>query len=140
MIPQVGIHQLPSKVLLKIFALVGPEQLLSSVSDVCRRWRRLALDPRLWSRVSLCYEEAADRPWVPETRPEEVSRRQTTALLHSSCTLFHCMPLCYCHTHLHQVETFLRDLCFAIMSTCGDLWSLYVDTLLEKQPWCPTGQ
>lgn len=49
--------------------MVGPQELLTSASRVCRRWQRLALSPQLWGRVCVRYEEVTDRPWTPETHP-----------------------------------------------------------------------
>ncbi|KAE8740553.1 hypothetical protein FOCC_FOCC013934 [Frankliniella occidentalis] len=66
---EIHIDRLPPKLLQRVFSLVGPQELLTSASRVCRRWQRLALSPQLWGRVCVRYEEVTDRPWTPETHP-----------------------------------------------------------------------
>lgn len=52
--------------------MLDPVYVLNTVSAVCQRWQRLALDPGLWGRVSLCYTEVTDRTWTPATRPQDI--------------------------------------------------------------------
>ncbi|XP_034245618.1 uncharacterized protein LOC117647802 isoform X2 [Thrips palmi] len=64
-----SVEDLSDDVLHHIFALAGPEAVLYSVYGVCRRWRKVAMDARLWSRVCVSFDETPDRPWEPQTRP-----------------------------------------------------------------------
>lgn len=46
------IHKLPDKLLLHIFSFLKHQE-LGKVARVCKKWRLLAYDPRLWKSVSL---------------------------------------------------------------------------------------
>ncbi|XP_062620396.1 F-box/LRR-repeat protein fbxl-1-like isoform X2 [Saccostrea cucullata] len=46
------IHKIPDKLLLHIFSFLKHQE-LGKVARVCKKWRLLAYDPRLWTSVSL---------------------------------------------------------------------------------------
>ena len=46
------IHKLPDKLLLHIFSFLKHQE-LGKVARVCKKWRLLAYDPRLWKSISL---------------------------------------------------------------------------------------
>nr|XP_011453624.1 F-box/LRR-repeat protein fbxl-1 isoform X1 [Crassostrea gigas] len=50
--PSLTIHKLPDKLLLHIFSFLKHQE-LGKVARVCKKWRLLAYDPRLWKSVSL---------------------------------------------------------------------------------------
>ena len=54
---QKWLEQLPDKILLHIFSFLPLKQ-LGNLALVCRKWRLLAYDSRLWQRVSLRPEHA----------------------------------------------------------------------------------
>lgn len=51
-VQQITIEKLPDKLLLKIFSFLKHRE-LGKVAQVCRKWRLLAYDSRLWNCVSL---------------------------------------------------------------------------------------
>ncbi|KFD47419.1 hypothetical protein M513_11688 [Trichuris suis] len=51
-IPALDMDTLPNKVLLQIFSYLPHKEILKS-AQVCKKWRAIAYDPRLWKAVSL---------------------------------------------------------------------------------------
>ncbi|UYV60540.1 hypothetical protein LAZ67_1001448 [Cordylochernes scorpioides] len=52
LLPTATIEKLPDKILLKIFSYL-PHKELSRLARVCRKWRTVSCDSRLWTHVSL---------------------------------------------------------------------------------------
>lgn len=51
--PVSPIHNVPDEVLFQIFSYIPHEQLYCSVRLVCKRWRRIAMDPLLWKIIEV---------------------------------------------------------------------------------------
>jgi hypothetical protein len=48
-----SINDLPDEILLKILSHFGPEELIFSLADVCKRWNALSRDVTIWKKA--CY-------------------------------------------------------------------------------------
>lgn len=84
---QKTIDKLPDKILMHIFSYL-PHKELCRIATVCRKWRMIAYDSKLWSRVSL-------RPEFSKLNVSNIegkwllSRRSVIFLQHWSAAMFH---------------------------------------------------
>lgn len=61
---EVTVECLPEELLLQVFALLPPEDLVCRVARVCEDWRRLALDESLWTSAALRYTRDSQDDFV----------------------------------------------------------------------------
>ncbi|XP_028968198.1 F-box/LRR-repeat protein 7 [Galendromus occidentalis] len=96
--PQTTIDKLPEKVLLNIFQYL-PSREVGRLAKVCRKWRQVSCDPRLWSQVSLRPEISGLHIKNVETLLQLISVRFSTSLRYIE------LPIeLITHTVLHELS------------------------------------
>jgi hypothetical protein len=75
-----SLNDLPNKLLLKIFAHFGAEDLSFIIAKVCKQWSILAKDVTLWKTVSYKCDESSDINHIKEVRCTTLLEFRTNSL------------------------------------------------------------
>jgi hypothetical protein len=75
-----SLNDLPDEIVLKIFSLFGPEDLLLIIAKVCERWKSLAKDVSLWKSLSYHSDRSSDFSRVAQVRCTALLRIKTNLL------------------------------------------------------------